>query len=145
MINTNKTYTIKQNEQPTWYIIDANEQILGRLSSKIAKLLKGKKDISYQPDTINNIYIIVINATTVNVSGRKKEQKLYKRHSGRPGGMKIETFNELQMRQPIKIIEKSIKGMLPKNKLGRKMFTQLKVYPHNNHPHTAQKPNIITL
>lgn len=145
MINTNKTYTIKQNEQPTWYIIDANDQILGRLSSTIAKLLKGKNNISYRPDTTNNIYVIVINATAVNISGRKKEQKLYKRHSGRPGGMKIETFHELQMRKPIKIVEKSIRGMLPKNKLGKKMFTQLKVYPHNNHPYAAQKPNIITL
>lgn len=144
-MNTNKTYTLEKNKQHTWYIIDANEQILGRLSSTIAKILRGKNDIYYQPDTEKYIYIIVINAKSVNISGRKKEQKLYKRHSGRPGGMKVETFNNLQMRQPTKIIEKSIKGMLPKNKLGRKMFIKLKVYPSNHHPHEAQKPSIITL
>lgn len=144
-MDTNKTYTLASNQQPTWYIIDANEQILGRLSSTIAKILKGKNNIYYQSHTEQNIYIIVINALSIKISGRKKDQKLYKRHSGRPGGMKIETFHQLQMRQPNRIIEKSIKGMLPKNKLGRKMFTKLKVYPGNQHPHRAQKPNIITL
>lgn len=144
-MNTNKTYSNKEKNKPTWYIIDANEQILGRLSSKIAKLLKGKYNINYQPDKEHHIFIIIINATAINISGKKKEQKLYKRHSGRPGGMKIETFYELQKRQPIKIIEKSIKGMLPKNKLGRQMFTKLKIYPNNIHPHIAQQPNIISL
>ena len=90
-------------------------------------------------------FVIVINAEKVVVTGRKSSQKLYRRHSGRPGGMKVETFEKLQKRIPERIIEKAVKGMLPKNALGRQLFTKLKVYPGPNHPHEAQKPQELTL
>ena len=94
---------------------------------------------------IRDSFVIVINAEKVVVTGRKSSQKLYRRHSGRPGGMKVETFEKLQKRIPERIIEKAVKGMLPKNALGRQLFTKLKVYPGPNHPHEAQKPQELTL
>ena len=136
----NQNKQLHKDKISQWYIIDAKDQTLGRISTIIAKTLIGKNNIYYSPHKINNIYIIVINAKNIEVSGNKKICKLYYRHSGRPGGLKIETFQQLQTRIPTRIIEKSVKGMLPKNKLGRKLFTQLKVYPDSFHPHIAQKP-----
>lgn len=142
-INNNKTHTAKENHHSTWYIIDAQNQTLGRISSKIAYILKGKNCINYTPNQQNNIYIIVINSKLIHVTGKKREQIVYKRHSGRPGGLKQENFNSLQARIPNRIIEKAIKGMLPKNKLGRQLFKKLKVYEQDHHPYLAQKPIIL--
>nr|QCI08025.1 ribosomal protein L13 [Plumaria plumosa] len=142
-INNNKTHTVKENYPSKWYIIDAQNKTLGRISSKIAYVLKGKNCINYTPNQQSNIYIIVINSKLIHVTGKKREQIIYKRHSGRPGGLKQENFNSLQARIPNRIIEKAIKGMLPKNKLGRQLFKKLKVYEQNNHPHLAQKPIIL--
>lgn len=136
----NKTYIEKENINIRWFCIDANNQTLGRLSSQIASYLKNKNSIYYTPFQASPSHIIVINAEKIKVSGQKKNQKLYKRHSGRPGGLKIETFKDLQNRIPTRIIEKAVKGMLPKNTLGRKLFKYLKVYDGPNHPHSAQKP-----
>jgi len=136
----NKTYIQKQNNKSTWFFIDAKNKTLGRLSSQIASTLKNKYSIYYTPYQINKSNIIVINAEHIKISGQKKYQKIYYKHSGRPGGLKKETFIQLQKRIPERIIEKAVKGMLPKNALGRKLFTHLKVYSGPDHPHDAQKP-----
>ncbi|NJN76870.1 MAG: 50S ribosomal protein L13 [Synechococcaceae cyanobacterium RL_1_2] len=128
-----------------WYVIDAENQRLGRLASEIAIILRGKNKPNYTPHMDTGDHVVVINADKVVVTGRKAEQKLYRRHSGRPGGMKVETFNQLQARIPERIIEKAIKGMLPKNALGRKLFTNLKVYAGASHPHDAQQPETLTI
>jgi len=141
----NKTYIKKDNLNIQWFCIDANNQTLGRLSSQIASYLKNKNSIYYTPFQVSRSHIIVINAEKVRVSGQKKNQKLYRRHSGRPGGLKIETFKDLQNRIPTRIIEKAVKGMLPKNTLGRKLFKYLKVYDGPNHPHSAQRPTPLAL
>ncbi len=146
-MNINQTYLSKvsNNNESQWYIIDAKEQKLGRICTVIATLLKGKNQLYYTPHINHKINIIVTNSKLVEVTGQKRFQKLYKKHSGRPGGLKTENFNELQNRIPNRIIEKAVKGMLPKGPLGRKLFTQLKVYESSNHPHQAQKPNFIIL
>ncbi|NEP63395.1 MAG: 50S ribosomal protein L13 [Symploca sp. SIO2G7] len=128
-----------------WYVIDAADKRLGRLATEIAGILRGKNKPTFTPNMDTGDFVIVINAEKVNVTGRKREQKLYRRHSGRPGGMKIETFNQLQNRIPERIVEKAVKGMLPKNALGRKLFTNLKVYAGPEHPHAAQKPKVISI
>lgn len=129
--------------ETTWHIIDASEQPLGRLATQVATYLSGKNKIFYTPYQQMNNYIIIINADKVKVTGKKYVQKIYMRHSGRPGGKTVETFEQLQKRIPERIIEKAIKGMLPKTRLGRKLFTKLKVYAGSQHPHSQQ--NIITI
>ncbi|MDJ0730504.1 MAG: 50S ribosomal protein L13 [Crocosphaera sp.] len=128
-----------------WYVIDAADQRLGRLACEVAKILRGKNKPIYTPHMDTGDFVIIINADKVVVTGRKSTQKLYRRHSGRPGGMKVETFDKLQKRIPERIIEKAVKGMLPKNALGRRLFTKLKVYAGPNHPHQAQQPEELTL
>ncbi|MGK7899608.1 MAG: 50S ribosomal protein L13 [Xenococcus sp. (in: cyanobacteria)] len=128
-----------------WYVVDATEQRLGRLATEIAMILRGKKKPTYTPNMDTGDFVVVVNAEKVIVTGRKPQQKLYRRHSGRPGGMKQETFEQLQSRIPERIIEKAVKGMLPKNALGRKLFTKLKVYAGAEHPHAAQQPETLTI
>ena len=128
-----------------WYLIDAADQRLGRLAAEIARILRGKNKPIFTPHLDAGDFVIVVNAEKVAVTGKKREQKLYRRHSGRPGGMKIETFDKLQARIPERIIEHAVKGMLPKNTLGRKLFTKLKVYAGPEHPHQAQKPEALTI
>jgi large subunit ribosomal protein L13 len=131
--------TLESLEQK-WYIVDAADQRLGRLASEIATILRGKNKPTFTPHMDTGDFVIVVNAEKVIVTGKKREQKLYRRHSGRPGGMKVETFDKLQNRLPERIVERAVKGMLPKNSLGRKLFTKLKVYRGDSHPHQAQKP-----
>ena len=128
-----------------WYVVDAADQRLGRLATEIAKTIRGKNKPEYTPHMDTGDFVVVINAEKVVVTGRKSEQKLYRRHSGRPGGMKVETFDQLQDRIPERIIEKAVKGMLPKNALGRRLFTKLKVYAGPEHPHAAQQPEVMTI
>lgn len=128
-----------------WYVVDAADQRLGRLATEVARILRGKNKPTYTPHMDTGDFVVVVNAEKVVVTGNKADDKLYRRHSGRPGGMKSETFNELQARIPERIIEKAVKGMLPKNALGRKLFTKLKVYAGPDHPHQAQQPNLITI
>ncbi len=142
----NKTYlppidTIERK----WYVIDATDQRLGRLSSEVARVLRGKNKPTYTPFMDVGDFVIIINAEKISVTGKKRTQKLYRRHSGRPGGMKTETFAKLQARVPERIIEQAIKGMLPKNTLGRQLFTKLNVYAGSDHPHQAQKPDILEI
>ena len=128
-----------------WYLVDAENQTLGRLATEVASVLRGKNKASYTPHLDTGDFVVVINADKVRVSGSKPQQKLYRRHSGRPGGMKVETFAHLQERLPERIVEKAIKGMLPHNVLGRQMFRKLKVYKGAEHPHTAQQPQPLQL
>ncbi|MCC5897285.1 MAG: 50S ribosomal protein L13 [Phormidium sp. BM_Day4_Bin.17] len=128
-----------------WYVIDATNQRLGRLASEVAQILRGKNKANYTPHMDVGDFVIIINAEKVAVTGKKSTQKLYRRHSGRPGGMKVETFAKLQARLPERIIEKAVKGMLPKQALGRQLFTKLKVYRGPHHPHEAQKPQTLVI
>ncbi|GLT81071.1 hypothetical protein SLA2020_524770 [Shorea laevis] len=128
------------NTEKTWYIVDATDKILGRLASTIAVYIRGKNLPTYTPSVDMGAFVIVVNAEKVAVSGKKRTQKLYRRHSGRPGGMKVETFDQLQKRIPERIIEHAVRGMLPKGSLGRALFNHLKVYKGSDHPHEAQKP-----
>jgi large subunit ribosomal protein L13 len=118
---------------------------LGRLASEIAMILRGKNKPTYTPHMDTGDFVIVVNAEKVVVTGKKRTQKLYRRNSGRPGGMKTETFAKLQDRLPERIIEQAVKGMLPKNSLGRQLFTKLKVYAGDSHPHQAQQPQALTI
>nr|YP_009674969.1 ribosomal protein L13 [Rhizochromulina marina]QDH81820.1 ribosomal protein L13 [Rhizochromulina marina] len=126
-----------------WYLIDARDQTLGRLAGKISVILMGKNRSTYSPHQNNGDSIIVINAEKIYVSGKKENQKMYRFHSGRPGGMKTESFKSLLARKPERIIENAVKGMLPKNRIGRQMLTNLKVYKGTLHPHDAQMPEVI--
>ena len=140
-MTTSKTYLPSQASlEREWYIVDATDKRLGRLASEIAQVLRGKKKPEYTPHLDTGDFVIVINAEKVAVTGKKRTQKLYRRHSGRPGGMKTETFAKLQDRIPERILEQAVKGMLPKNSLGKQLFTKLKVYAGPTHPHDAQKP-----
>lgn len=142
----NKTYVPSlESIEPTWYVVDATNQRLGRLASEIAKILRGKNKPTYTPYMDTGDFVIVINADKVAVTGKKRSQKLYRRHSGRPGGMKTETFAQLQGRIPERIVEQAVRGMLPKNSLGRKLFTKLKVYAGADHPHAAQQPELLQI
>lgn len=136
-----KTYLPPQESlEREWYIVDATDQRLGRLATEIAMILRGKKKTEYTPHLDTGDFVIVINAEKIAVTGKKRTQKLYRRHSGRPGGMKTETFAKLQQRLPERIVEHAVKGMLPKNSLGKQLFTKLKVYAGPTHPHAAQQP-----
>lgn len=135
-----KTYILKK-----WYIIDAQDQTLGRLATKISQVLTGKEKVTFTPFLETGDNIIVINAEKINVTGNKEKQKLYRNHSGRLGGMRVESFSNLRDRRPEKIIEHAVKGMLPKGPLGRKIYTNLKVYKGPEHPHTAQTPELLNL
>ncbi|MEH2322632.1 MAG: 50S ribosomal protein L13 [Nostoc sp.] len=140
-MTTSKTYLPSQASlEREWYIVDATDKRLGRLASEVAQVLRGKKKPEYTPHLDTGDFVIIINAEKVAVTGKKRTQKLYRRHSGRPGGMKTETFAKLQDRIPERILEQAVKGMLPKNSLGKQLFTKLKVYAGPTHPHDAQKP-----
>jgi large subunit ribosomal protein L13 len=128
-----------------WYLVDAENQTLGRLASEVASVLRGKNKPTYTPHLDTGDFVVVINADKIRVSGNKPTQKLYRRHSGRPGGMKTETFAHLQARIPERIVERAIKGMLPHNALGRQLFRKLKVYKGSDHPHAAQQPQLLAL
>ena len=131
--------TIKRN----WFLVDAEGQTLGRLASEIANVLRGKNKPSFTPHLDTGDFVIVVNAEKIVVSGKKASQKLYRRHSGRPGGMKIEKFESLRDRIPERILEQAVKGMLPHNSLGRQQFKKLKVYKGSEHPHDAQNPVLL--
>jgi large subunit ribosomal protein L13 len=137
----NKTPIPSQDSiERNWYVVDAAEQRLGRLASEIAMILRGKNKPTFTPHLDTGDFVIVVNAEKVVVTGKKRTQKLYRRHSGRPGGMKTETFAKLQGRIPERIIEHAVRGMLPKSSLGKQLFTKLKVYPGPSHPHESQQP-----
>lgn len=141
-----KTYYAKPQEvEREWVIIDAADAVLGRLATKAATILRGKHKPQYTPHIDTGDFVIVINAEKIRVTGAKASDKEYFRHSGFPGGLKSETFEEAIEKHPERVIEHAIKGMLPKNKLGRAMGKKLKVYAGAEHPHMAQKPREIKM
>jgi large subunit ribosomal protein L13 len=134
-----KTYSPKAKDiEREWWVIDAKDKTLGRIATQIAKLLMGKHKPIYAPHIDTGDYVVVINAAKVKVTGEKAEQKIYYRHSGYPGGLKSQRFEELFGKDPVRVIELAVKGMLPHNRLGRAMFKKLKVYTGSEHPHQAQ-------
>ena len=136
-----KTLSIKKDEiKRDWYIVDASNQNLGRLASNIAQIIRGKHKPFYTPNLDMGDFVVVINAEKITVSGNKKNQKEYWRHTGYPGGQKVVDFKTMQEKYPERIVSSAVKGMLPHNRLGRKLFNHLKVYAGSSHPHASQQP-----
>jgi large subunit ribosomal protein L13 len=141
-----RTFTGKTAEiERDWYVIDAEGQTLGRLASRIAPILKGKHKPIYTPHLDCGDFVVIVNAEKVHVTGRKLDQKLYHRHSGYPGGLTSITLREQLDKHPDRVLYAAVKGMLPKNKLGRRMIKKLKVYAGDSHPHQAQQPRSLEL
>jgi large subunit ribosomal protein L13 len=128
-----------------WFVVDASGKTLGRLATEAASVLAGKRSPQYTPYLDMGDHVIVINAAKVNLTGLKSEQKVYRRYTGFPGGLREESFARLLARRPEKVVEDAIKGMLPKSKMGRQMATKLKVYRDDKHPHQAQQPQVLEL
>jgi large subunit ribosomal protein L13 len=126
-----------------WHVIDANGRVLGRVASAAARLLQGKHKPSYAPFLDSGDHVVVINAARVRLTGRKEEQKMYRQHSGYEGGLREERAKDVRQRNPIRLVEEAVRGMLPKTKLGNQMYRKLKVYASAEHPHAAQKPNTL--
>lgn len=136
-----KTLSIKKDEiKRDWYIVDASNQNLGRLASNIAQIIRGKHKPFYTPNLDMGDFVVVINAEKITLSGNKKNQKEYWRHTGYPGGQKVVNFKTMQEKYPERIVSSAVKGMLPHNRLGRKLFNHLKVYAGSSHPHASQQP-----
>ncbi len=139
-----KTFSAKpETVKRDWYVVDADGKTLGRLATEIARRLRGKHKPEYTPHVDTGDYIVVINAEKITVTGRKTTDKIYYRHTGFPGGIKEISFEKLLAKKPEMVIEKAVKGMLPKNPLGRAMYRKLKVYAGPNHQHTAQQPQVL--
>ena len=128
-----------------WFVVDADGKTLGRLATEIARRLRGKHKPEYTPHVDTGDYVVVVNAEKVRVTGRKAQDKMYHRHSEFPGGLKSMNFSDLMERKPTQAIELAVKGMMPRNPLGRAMLSKLKVYAGPEHPHTAQQPQELTL
>ncbi len=140
-MNTAKTYTLRESEiERRWYVVDATDQTLGRLASRIARVLEGKHKPTYTPSLDSGDHVIVLNASRVAVTRDKRESKLYVRHSGYPQGLKQESLGHLLDRRPEEVIRRAVKGMLPHNRLGAKQLRKLKIYAGSDHPHQAQRP-----
>ena len=141
-----RTHVVKVSDiEREWFVVDAANQTLGRLASKIAGILKGKHKVTYSPHLDVGDYVIVINAEKIHVTGRKMDQKIYYRHTGYPGGIRQATLREQLSRHPTFAVKRAIRGMLPKNRLGRAMLKKLKVYAGPDHPHQAQQPKPLEL
>jgi large subunit ribosomal protein L13 len=141
-----KSFIAKPAEvERKWYVVDADGKTLGRLASEVASVLRGKNKPTFTPHVDCGDYVIVINAEKVAVTGKKRNEKIYKKHTGYPGGLREITFDKLQQKKPEEIIRHAVKGMLPDGKLGRQMFKKLKVYAGAEHPHTAQKPETLEI
>jgi len=142
------TYQMKREEalaQRQWYIVDAQGKVLGRLATEVARILRGKHKPSFSPHIDGGDFVIIVNAGRVSLTGKKLEQKIYYRHSGYPGGLRASTAKHILETKPNSIIQLAVKGMLPKNRLGRELLRKLKVYPGPEHPHQAQQPQPLVI
>lgn len=128
-----------------WYVVDATDQVLGRLATKVASVIRGKHKPSFTPNMDTGDFVVIVNADKVKMTGKRELLKTYFRHSGYPGGVKLLTYQQMKDKHPERIVEFAVKGMLPKNKLGRKLGSKLKVYVGADHPHAAQKPELLSL
>lgn len=145
-MKSRKTYHPQgKNLEKKWYVLDASEKTLGRFASLVAQLLMGKNKTIFSPDTDVSDYFIIINAEKIIVTGKKEKQKLYYRHSGYRGGLKKLRYEELKAKNPVKILEGAIWGMLPNNKLAEKLANKVKIYVGSNHPHKAQQPEVLNI
>jgi large subunit ribosomal protein L13 len=136
-----KTYSAKPKEiEQHWYLVDAEGQTLGRLATRIADTLRGKRKPEFTPHIDTGDFVVVVNAEKITVTGKKREDKIYYRHSGYPGGLRERTFAEELERRPTEVLRKAVKGMLPRNRLSRRQLTKLKIYAGPEHPHEAQNP-----
>ena len=141
-----KTFSAKAEDvRRDWYVVDAADKTLGRLSSEIAHRLRGKHKAEYTPHVDTGDYIVVVNAEKIRVTGKKTTGKIYHHHTGYPGGLKSITFEKLIDKAPERVIQGAVKGMLPRNPLGRAMFKKLKVYAGTEHPHAAQQPQLLNI
>ena len=141
-----KTYTVKGSEiERSWWVVDAENRVLGRLASKVARILRGKHKPTYSPHLDVGDHVIVVNAEKIRLTGNKEETKRYFRHSGYMGGEKMIPFKRMRERRPERVIERAVKGMLPRGPLGRQMATKLRVYAGPEHPHEAQQPEPLEL
>lgn len=128
-----------------WYVVDATDQVLGRLASKVATIIRGKNKPSFTPNMDTGDFVIVVNADKIKMTGKRELQKTYFRHTGYPGGSKELTYQQMKEKHPERIVEYAVKGMLPHNRLGNKLIRKLKVYTGSDHPHTAQKPENLSV
>jgi len=135
----------KEDVTRDWWVIDASEQTVGRLSTQVAILLRGKHKATFTPHVDNGDFVVILNAEKIMLQGKRPAQKTYFRHSGYPGGVRLDTFKDVMNTKPERVLEHSIKGMLPKNRLGRQIIKKLKIYVGNEHPHEAQKPRNLEL
>jgi len=141
-----KTFSPKPGDiERSWYVVDAADAPLGRLSSEVAQILRGKNKPTFAPHVDGGDFVIVVNAEKVYVSGNKESDKIYFSHSGFPGGLRADTLSRVRREHPERLIERAVKGMIPKNRLGRQMLTKLKVYAGPDHPHQAQQPEVLEL
>ena len=141
-----KTKTLKISDiEKNWWVADADSQILGRLASKVAQIIRGKHKVNYVPHMDNGDCVVIINAEKIMVTGKKEEKKSYFRHTGYAGGVKTTSLSHMRRTHPERIIENAVKGMLPRNKLGRRMLKHLKVYAGSEHPHNAQSPRVLEI
>lgn len=137
----NKTFSLRtQDVQREWFIVDATDKVLGRLATRIATVLRGKHKTTFTPHVDNGDFIVVINAEKIALTGQKAQKKYYTSHSTHPGGYRVRTLEEVRAKHPERIIEQAVRGMLPKNRLGRQMLKKLKIYAGPEHPHSAQQP-----
>jgi large subunit ribosomal protein L13 len=136
----NTTFPSKNEIDRNWHVLDAKDQVLGRLASRIAMLLMGKSKAIYTPFLDTGDHVIVVNADKVRLTGRKEDQKVYRHHTGYPGGLKEMPAAKMRAQRPVRMVELAVQGMLPKTKLGKQMYRKLKVYAGDKHPHAAQKP-----
>lgn len=141
-----RTFSPKPGDiERSWYVIDATDAPLGRLSSEVAQILRGKGKPTYAPHVDGGDFVVVVNAEKVYVSGNKETDKIYFSHSGYPGGLRADSLEQVRAKHPERLIEQAVKGMIPKNRLGRKILTKLKVYAGPDHPHQAQQPEALEL
>ncbi len=134
-----------ENADRKWYVVDAKDQVLGRLASKVAMIIRGKNKPTFSPNADTGDFVVIVNAEKVKMTGKRELLKTYAHHSGYPGGLKVKSFEELIAKKPEFVLENAVRGMLPKNRLGNKLIKKLKVYSGESHPHQAQKPETISL
>ena len=141
-----KTHAVKAGEiERAWHVVDADGLVLGRLATEVASLLRGKHKPTYSPNADTGDFVVVVNASRIRVTGSKESAKTYYHHSGYPGGMKAQSLQDLRSKFPERIVERAVKGMLPHNALGKKMYSKLRVYPGSSHPHGTNHPQPLEL
>ena len=144
--NSFKTFSARpQDAQPAWHLIDAENAVVGRLAAQVAAVIRGKHKPEFTPHVDGGDFVVIVNADKVRFTGKKETDKTYFRHSGYPGGVTLQTPREVREKHPERILERAVKGMLPKNRLGRQMAKKLKVYAGAEHPHDAQNPQPLDL